>query len=146
MAIFFNTEDTAKPKISFILLKRWLNTILRQYDKNAGEINFIFCSDNYLLEINNKFLKHDYFTDIITFDYCEGLKVSGDIYISLDRVKDNSELFGYSFLDELLRVIVHGLLHLLGYKDKADDEIILMRKLEDKFVDLFKNMKNGYIK
>ena len=146
MAIFFNTEDTAKPKISFILLKRWLNTILRQYDKNAGEINFIFCSDNYLLEINNKFLMHDYFTDIITFDYCEGLKVSGDIYISLDRVKDNSELFGYSFLDELLRVIVHGLLHLLGYKDKADDEIILMRKLEDKFVDLFKNMKNGYIK
>ena len=146
MAIFFNTEDTAKPKISFILLKRWLNTILRQYDKNAGEINFIFCSDNYLLEINNKFLMHDYFTDIITFDYCEGLKVSGDIYISLDRVKDNSELFGYSFLDELLRVIVHGLLHLLGYKDKANDEIILIRKLEDEFVDLFMVMKNGYIK
>ena len=146
MAIFFNTEDTAKPKISFILLKRWLNTILRQYDKNAGEINFIFCSDNYLLEINNKFLMHDYFTDIITFDYCEGLKVSGDFYISLDRVKDNSELFGYSFLDELLRVIVHGLLHLLGYKDKANDEIILIRKLEDEFVDLFMVMKNGYIK
>ena len=146
MAIFFNTEDTAKPKISFILLKRWLNTILRQYDKNAGEINFIFCSDNYFLEINNKFLMHDYFTDIITFDYCEGLKVSGDIYISLDRVKDNSELFGYSFLDELLRVIVHGLLHLLGYKDKANDEIILIRKLEDEFVDLFMVMKNGYIK
>ena len=146
MAIFFNTEDTAKPKISFILLKRWLNTILIQYDKNAGEINFIFCSDNYLLEINNKFLMHDYFTDIITFDYCEGLKVSGDIYISLDRVKDNSELFGYSFLDELLRVIVHGLLHLLGYKDKANDEIILIRKLEDEFVDLFMVMKNGYIK
>ena len=106
----------------------WLIIVL------LGSINYIFCSDNYLLELNIKFLKHDYFTDVITFDYSEGRVVAGDIYISIDRVMNNSVIYKQNYSDELTRVISHGLLHLLKYNDKEKEEIKIMRQKESQLL------------
>ena len=103
-----------------------------------GTINYIFCSDNYLLKINQQYLNHDYFTDVITFDYTIKLLVSADIYISTERVLNNSTIFDQSFSDELVRVISHGFLHLLGYNDKKCEEKILMKEMEDEMIRKFK--------
>lgn len=111
-------------------MRRWINNILASYNKRAGNINFIFCSDNYLLELNKKHLRHDYYTDVITFDQSETEEIiSGDMYISVDRVSDNCG--GYSFEEELHRVMIHGILHLLGFSDKSPAQKKQMRKLED---------------
>lgn len=96
-----------------------------------GDISIIFCSDNYLLDVNKKYLQHNYYTDIITFDYCEGNRLSGDLFISVDSVRLNAAEYGTSFEDELNRVIVHGLLHLMGYDDHTDDDITQMRAKEN---------------
>ena len=101
-----------------------------------GDISIIFCSDNYILDINHKYLEHDYFTDIITFDYCEGDRISGDLFISVDSVKENSLEYGVGFADELNRVIVHGILHLIGYDDHTDEDISMMRKKENYYLSL----------
>ena len=101
-----------------------------------GDINIIFCSDNYILDINIKYLQHDYFTDIITFDYCEGKKLSGDLFISIDSVRENSEHYGTEFADELNRVMVHGVLHLIGYDDHTEEDIKVMRSKEDYYLNL----------
>ena len=98
---------------------------------NLGEINYIFCDDNYLLEVNKEYLNHDYYTDIISFDYSENKMISGDIFISIDRVFENSKSFKKTFDNELRRVMFHGLLHFCGYKDKTDSEKEKMRKKED---------------
>ena len=114
-------EDTSfkfKPKA---LTKLWLRTVAGSESRKLGDVNIIFCSDNYILDINMKYLQHDYFTDIITFDYCEKNTLSGDLFISVDSVRENALLYGApSFEDELNRVIVHGLLHLIGYDDHSD--------------------------
>ncbi len=104
--------------------------------KKVNKINYIFCSDTYLLEINKKYLTHNFFTDIISFDLSEGEAVTGEIYISIDRVKENAIIHSASFRKELLRVIFHGVLHLCGYKDKKKSEITLMRKKEDYYLQL----------
>ena len=118
----------------------WIKTIINKFSKSrVGEITFVFCSDSYLLEINKKFLSHDYYTDVITFDYSEGDSVSGDILISIDRVKENSETYKTTFDDELCRVIIHGVLHLLGYKDSSDREKKKMREKEDEALTLFRD-------
>lgn len=104
--------------------------------KKVNKINYIFCSDTYLLEINKKYLTHNFFTDIISFDLSEGEAVTGEIYISIDRVKENAIIHSASFRKELLRVILHGVLHLCGYKDKKKSEITLMRKKEDYYLQL----------
>ena len=104
--------------------------------RRLGDINIIFCSDNYILDINQRYLGHDYFTDIITFDYCEGDKLNGDLFISVDSVRENSLEYGTEFENELNRVIVHGILHLIGYDDHCDDDIALMRKKEDYYLSL----------
>ena len=98
--------------------------------KSLNEIAIVFCSDEFLLDINNRFLNHDYYTDIITFDYVEDEKISGDLMISIDRVKDNALTEGVGFKEELNRVVIHGVLHLLGYDDKSSDEALLMREKE----------------
>jgi len=98
--------------------------------KSLKEIAIVFCSDEFLLDINNRFLNHDYYTDIITFDYVEDEKISGDLMISIDRVRDNALTEGVSFKEELNRVVIHGVLHLLGYGDKSSDEVLLMREKE----------------
>lgn len=111
--------------------KIWLQRVIRKEGKVPGDISYIFCDDDYMLERNISFLKHDTYTDIITFDECVGDIVAGSILISLDRVGENADKFGKTFDNEFLRVLVHGTLHLCGYKDKTDDEAKLMRQKED---------------
>ncbi len=114
----------------------WLQKVITTENKQLGEIVFVFCKDAYLLEKNIQFLKHETLTDVITFDYCEGNQISGDILISVDRVKENSEIFEVTFLNELDRVMVHGLLHLLGYKDKTREDAKLIRSKEDFYLSI----------
>lgn len=111
--------------------KIWLQRVIRKEGKVPGDISYIFCDDDYMLERNISFLNHDTYTDIITFDECVGDMVAGSILISLDRVGENADKFGKTFDNEFLRVLVHGTLHLCGYKDKTDDEAKLMRQKED---------------
>ena len=114
----------------------WLKKVIVTENKKPGEIVFVFCNDTYLLEKNIQFLKHDTLTDVITFDYCEGNKISGDVLISIDRVQENAEIFETVFLTELDRVMVHGLLHLLGYKDKTKKDAALIRSKEDFYLSI----------
>lgn len=129
--IRFFSEDVCFDFNQKLLTKRWLNLVAEAEHRNIGDINIIFCSDPYILDINIQYLQHDYYTDIITFDYCEGVVLSGDLFISIDSVRDNSSEFSSSFNDELNRVIVHGLLHLIGYDDHKDEDIAVMRSKED---------------
>lgn len=114
----------------------WLKLAAESEIRRIGNISIIFCSDNYVLDINQKYLQHDYFTDIITFDYCEGDRLSGDLFISVDSVRENSVEFGTEFKDELKRVIIHGLLHLVGYDDHTEKDIKLMRSKENYYLSL----------
>ena len=113
------------------LNNRWLKFVATSENRRIGEINIIFCSDPYILDVNVKSLNHHYYTDIITFDYCEGDILSGDLFISVDTVKDNAGFYETDFDTELNRVIVHGLLHLIGYDDHSDDDIAIMRAKEN---------------
>ncbi|AZQ59717.1 rRNA maturation RNase YbeY [Maribacter sp. MJ134] len=115
----------------------WINRICDSEDTVVKELNYIFCDDDYLLAINQKYLKHDTYTDIITFDYTENEFVSGDIYISIERVAENSLTYAVSLENELLRVMAHGILHLLGFKDKGASDIAMMRKKEEEKINLF---------
>lgn len=122
------------------LLRKWISKIISNQGKVIGVISYLFCSDDQVLLTNQTFLNHDTYTDIITFDYVAGNVISGDIMISVDRVKENAELFNTSFEQELLRVIIHGILHLLGQNDKTDNEAKQMRKLENQALDLWKTI------
>jgi len=115
----------------------WINRVIKSEDAFLGNINYIFCEDEYLLKINQKHLNHNTLTDIITFDYSDKLAISGDIFISTERVRDNAGIFNKTFQEELLRVMVHGVLHLLGYNDKTNDELLLMRNKEEEKIKLF---------
>lgn len=143
--ISYHTED-----ISFSLkgkrkISNWIKSVI--VDNNftlfetpciPGDLNFIFCSDNYLLNINRQYLKHDYYTDIITFDYSQNGVISGDLFISIDTVKENSSLYNVTFEEELNRVIIHGILHLLGYKDKSKIDKSIMKDAEDRSLEKLK--------
>lgn len=115
----------------------WLTRVLESEDKQTGDINYIFCTDVYLHALNLKFLNHDNFTDIITFDYSEGNVISGDVFISIERVSDNAKSLKETFNRELNRVMVHGLLHMMGYGDKTVEERSRMRKLEEEKMLMF---------
>ena len=119
---------------------KWITESARREKRSVLNVNYIFCSDRYLLRLNKEFLSHDTFTDIITFDDSDGMNISGEIYISLDRVKENSLKFNSQFHDELLRVMIHGVLHLAGYRDKKPNEISTMRKREEAYLSLWKTM------
>lgn len=125
----FSLEDEAN-------IADWVTFVLDQEEKELGEINYIFCDDDYLFEINIKVLKHKTLTDIISFDYTIGDVVSGDIYISYERVKENAEKLGLDFREELHRVMIHGILHYCGYKDKEDKDKLTMRSKEDYYLSL----------
>ena len=129
-------ESSFKPSVNH---KIWLQQVIRKEGKVPGDISYIFCDDNHMLENNIAFLDHDTYTDIITFDDCVGSIINGSILISLDRVADNAEKFNKSFENELLRVIVHGTLHLCGYKDKTDEEAKVMRQKEDESLKMLPN-------
>ena len=115
----------------------WIESIIESEDKEVGEINYIFCDDEYLHKINVEYLDHDTLTDIISFDYTEGNLVQGDIFISVERVQDNANDFNVSFVEELKRVMAHGVLHFCGYKDKSEADADLMRKKEDEKIKMF---------
>lgn len=135
--IDFTFEDVSPIDFDQERLIKWLELIAERENFSVESISYIFCSDTYLLDINKQYLDHDYFTDIITFDYTEETFLSGDMFISIDRVIENANTYNVSFLNELYRVIVHGLLHLCGYKDKSDSDAILMRSKEDEALLLF---------
>jgi len=116
---------------------KWLEKVILSEDKKLEEISYIFCDDEYLLNINQQYLDHDTYTDIITFDYCVGNILQGDIYISTERVQENAESFNVNFDEELRRVLAHGVLHLCGYKDKTDVEAETMRSKEEEKMKLF---------
>ncbi|MFV7236198.1 MULTISPECIES: rRNA maturation RNase YbeY [Flavobacterium] len=115
----------------------WLSNVITSENKKEGEINYIFCDDEYLHKINLEYLNHDTLTDIISFDYTMGNELSGDVFVSVERVKDNAVDFNVPFEDELKRVLVHGVLHYCGYKDKGEDDELLMRSKEDEKLALF---------
>ena len=117
--------------------EEWIAAIIQSEDKTEGEINYVFCNDEYLLQKNIEFLNHDTLTDIISFDYTMGNLISGDIFISVERVADNAKDFNVSFDDELKRVMAHGMLHYCGYKDKTEEDSQIMRTKEDEKMKLF---------
>ena len=115
----------------------WLGKVITSENKKEGEINYIFCDDEYLYKINVEYLNHDTLTDIISFDYSMGNELHGDVFVSVERVKDNAADFNVSFEEELKRVLVHGILHYCGYKDKGESEELLMRVKEDEKIAMF---------
>lgn len=117
----------------------WLEAVIKTENKKLGEINYILCDDEYLLKVNQDFLDHDYYTDIITFDYVKGKTISGDIFVSLPRISDNAKTLVRDFNSEFHRVLAHGILHLMGYKDKTEEEITVMRQKEDFYLNVFAN-------
>jgi len=117
-------------------VKNWIVKAILNENLKEGEVNYIFCDDNYLSELNIKYLKHNTLTDIISFDYTIGKIISGDIFISIERVKENAEMFNTKYVDELHRVMIHGVLHYCGYKDKTDEEKTQMRSKEDYYLSL----------
>ena len=134
MAVHYIEEDRKASGFGRMETRNWLHEVIRLEGKKAGVINFIFCSDEYLVEINKQFLKRDYFTDVISFDYTEDDLVSGDIMISVDRVKENAINLGVSFPDEMKRIMVHGVLHLIGYDDATDEMRSNMSSREDLYL------------
>ena len=115
----------------------WISAVILSEDKKEGEINYIFCDDDYLHKINVEYLQHDTLTDIISFDYSVGNELNGDIFVSVERVRENAQEFNVSFEEELRRVIIHGVLHYCGYKDKSEEDEQLMRSKEDEKMKLF---------
>ncbi|MBR6041225.1 MAG: rRNA maturation RNase YbeY [Paludibacteraceae bacterium] len=129
--ITFYAEDIEMPKLKKTGLKAWIKAVAEKHGYKLGDIAYIFCSDNRILEVNKQFLSHDYFTDIITFDYTEGNKIAGDLFISLDTVKSNAEKFNTDYDQEFHRVIIHGILHLCGINDKGPGEREIMEGHEN---------------
>ena len=130
--ITYNAEGIAMPKIKKRETTAWIKAVAQSYGRKVGEIGYLFVDDEHILEVNREYLGHDYYTDIITFDYCEDTTLNGDIVISLDTVRSNAQLFGKSYDDELHRVIIHGILHLCGINDKGPGEREIMEAAEDK--------------
>lgn len=136
MSILFFCEEIKNPiKGKKRKISQWIKEIICLHNKQVGDINFIFCSNNFILQINKQFLKHNYYTDVITFSYNENNLISGDIFISVEQVKENATELNLPFKEELLRVIVHGVLHLLGYNDKNEKQKLQMRLAENQYLE-----------
>ena len=131
MAIAYYAEEVKLPAIKKKAVGDWIRKVASLYGKRTCDISYIFCSDEKILEVNKQYLQHDYYTDIISFDYTEGTKISGDLFISLDTVKSNSENFGTDYTEELHRIIIHGILHLCGINDKGPGEREIMTQKEN---------------
>lgn len=139
--IQWTTDRVALPQIDTVLAARWLDRVAKAHNRILGPLTYIFCNDDKIIEVNRQFLNHDYYTDIITFDYTHGRRVSGDMFISLDTVRTNAELVGTTYTSELQRVIVHGLLHLCGINDKGPGEREIMEQHENQALDILKEMR-----
>lgn len=132
--------QTPMPSIDTEKLGRWVDEVTRRHDRILGPLTYIFCDDEKIIEVNRQFLQHDYYTDIITFDYTRGRRISGDMFISLDTVATNAEMVGAAYDNELLRVIIHGVLHLCGINDKGPGEREIMERHENEALALFAQM------
>lgn len=136
--ITYNTDGVKMPKIKKRENNAWIKAVAAVYGKKVGEIAYIFVDDEKILDVNRQYLQHDYYTDIITFDYCEGDVISGDLFISLETVRSNAELVGATYEHELNRVIIHGILHLCGIDDKGPGEREIMEAAENHALSLIK--------
>lgn len=134
MAIHFHEEEVSAGLKNKNLLKQWLNDVMGQENTSPGQINIVFTTDSHVLQLNKEYLSRDYLTDILAFEYSDSQTIAGDLFISVDRVKENSDSFNVSFKHELKRVMVHGILHLIGYKDGTEKEKSLMTKMEDQYL------------
>ena len=137
MSITYQSDDIKFPKIKRREISNWIKSVAASHNKEIGDIACVFCSDKKILGINIQYLNHDYYTDIITFDYSEDNTISGDLFISLDTVRSNAEKFNTNYDEELYRVIIHGILHLCGLKDKSAEDEKIMREKEDEALSLF---------
>ena len=133
--IFF--EDIEEFDVNNLHIETNIEKLVVNENRILGDVNYILCSDAYLLDINRQYLNHDYYTDVISFDYCEDNVISGDIFISVDTVADNAKEYGVTFEKELARVMIHGVLHFVGYNDKSDEEVPVMRAKENQYLPLF---------
>ena len=132
--IYFHKEDVAFPAVKKRICKKWITETIKKENKFPGEINIVFCSDDYLLSVNEKYLKHNYYTDVITFNYVENNIIKGDVFISTERVKENEGR--YNNKNEVYRVIIHGILHLIGYNDKTKEQENEIREKEDFYLEV----------
>lgn len=132
MAINYSAENVDFPAIERVEVSRWIERVAASYGKRCGELSYIFCNDERILEVNRAFLQHDYYTDIITFDYTTGNTIAGDMFISLDTIRTNAQQVNETYERELYRVIIHGVLHLCGINDKAPGEREIMEECENK--------------
>ncbi len=129
--INFTVKKIAMPEFDQERAKDWIIEVASRHEKKVGDLTYVFCDDEKILEVNRQFLQHDYYTDIITFDYSNKRRISGDMFISLDTVKSNAELFGRAYDEEFMRVIIHGVLHLCGINDKGEGEREIMERHEN---------------
>lgn len=136
MEITFQSEGVRHPQINENKLSQWIESVANKHDREIGEISYLFCDDEKILGVNQEYLNHDFFTDIITFDYSEENTISGDIIISLQTVESNSQMYKTEYTEELHRVIIHGILHLCGLNDLTDDEEKTMREAEDEALEM----------
>lgn len=139
MEITFQSEGVRHPQINESKLSQWIESVANKHDREIGEISYLFCDDEKILGVNQEYLNHDFFTDIITFDYSEENTISGDIIISLQTVESNSQMYKTEYTEELHRVIIHGILHLCGLNDLTDDEEKTMREAEDEALEMLSN-------
>ncbi|MBQ9440627.1 MAG: rRNA maturation RNase YbeY [Paludibacteraceae bacterium] len=134
--ITFSTQNVEMPDIDRMAVSRWINRVAAGYGMRVGNVNYLFCDDEHILDVNRQFLQHDYYTDIITFDYSALPVLNGDIIISLDTVRTNAQQFGVPYADELHRVIIHGVLHLTGQGDKTPETEAEMHRKEDRALEM----------
>lgn len=139
LMIGFEVKDVELPKLDYAKVDRWLGEVAAAHDRRIGNVNYLFCDDKEILRVNLEFLHHDYYTDIITFDYSHRDKIGGDIFISLDTVASNAAEIGVSYDEELLRVIAHGVLHLCGIDDKGPGEREIMERAENEALEIWKS-------
>ena len=140
--ISYNIINVKMPAISRRLTSAWVKAVADSYGKRVGEVAYIFCDDEKILEVNREYMEHDYYTYIITFDYSEGKRIAGDLFISLDTVASNAEQFGRPYEEELHRVIIHGILHLCGIKDKEPGEREQMEQAENQALELLETLNS----
>ena len=138
--ITYNSENVKMPPIKRRIVSQWIKAVATTYHRQVGEIGYLFVDDEKILEVNREYLSHDYYTDIITFDYCEGSRLNGDLVISLDTVRSNAELFGRAYDEELHRVIIHGVLHLCGINDKGPGEREIMEAAENQALQVLSSL------
>lgn len=132
------------PDIKKREVTEWIKQVAANYGKRVGEVAYIFCNDEKILEVNREFLNHDYFTDIITFDYSNRRRIAGDMFISLDTVRSNAELFSKNYDEELMRVVIHGVLHLVGINDKGEGEREIMEKHENEALEMLRDIQKSF--